>query len=54
MTRKDFKLLAENIRMMLDPHARLNAAVAVASACAATNPLFDYVKFYEACGVTTK
>ena len=52
MTRKDFKALAESIRTILDPHARLQAAVAAASACAKANPRFDYDRFYAACGVT--
>ena len=51
MSRKDFEILAQEIRNMLDPNQRLNAAAAVASACARINPRFDVQKFYVACGV---
>lgn len=51
MTRKDFKILAEEIRNMLDPIQRLNAAAAVAAACTRINPRFDVQRFYVACGV---
>ena len=51
MTKRHFQILAEHIRMIMDPHARLNAAVAVAAACKATNPNFKADRFYEACGV---
>jgi len=51
MTRKHFQVLADNIRTILDPHVRLNAAVAVASACKQMNPRFDADRFYTACGV---
>ena len=51
MTRKHFQVLAENIRTILDPHVRLNAAVAVATACQQMNPRFDADLFYAACGV---
>lgn len=51
MSKKDFKTIAESIRMMMDPTARLNAAVAVASACVKLNPRFEILEFFEACGV---
>mgnify|MGYP003348447661 FL=1 len=51
MTKKHFEALAKHIRMILDPHVRLNAAVAVAAACQEANPKFDYERFYKACGV---
>ena len=51
MTKKHFEALAKHIRMILDPVARLNAAVAVAAACQEANPKFDFDLFYRACGV---
>ena len=51
MSRKDFEILAQEIRNLLDPLQRLNAAAAVASACARINPRFNVQKFYQACGV---
>ena len=51
MSRKHFKLLAEYITMIMDPHARLQAAVAVASACKQANDRFDEQKFFAACGI---
>jgi len=51
MSKKHFETLAKHIRMILDPHVRLNAAVAVAAACQEANPKFDYERFYAACGV---
>ena len=51
MSRKHFEALAKYIRGIMDSHARLQAAVAVASACAEANPRFDTDKFFEACGV---
>ena len=51
MSRKHFELLAQHISSMLDPHCRLNAAVAVASACREANPRFDSDRFFQACGV---
>lgn len=52
MTRKHFQVLADYIRAIMDPHVRLNAATAVASACKELNPRFDADRFYAACGVT--
>ena len=51
MSKKHFAALAKHIRMILDPHVRLNAAIAVAAACQEANPNFDYERFYQACGV---
>jgi hypothetical protein len=51
MTKKHFEILAEEIRNMLDPMQRLNAAAAVAVACKRMNPRFDAQRFYVACGV---
>lgn len=51
MTRKHFQALADSIRTIMDPHVRLNAAVAVASACKQMNPNFKPDRFYAACGV---
>lgn len=51
MTKKHFEALAKHIRMILDPHVRLNAAIAVSAACQESNPRFDCNKFYKACGV---
>lgn len=52
MTRKDFELVAEYIRSIMDPHARLQAAVAVGSAFKISNPRFDQDRFFRACGVS--
>lgn len=51
MSKKHFDALAASIRQILDSHARLQAATAVASACAKFNPAFDGNRFFEACGV---
>ena len=53
MSKKHFELLARYISAMIDPHCRLNAAVAVASACKQANPRFDQDRFFAACGVGT-
>jgi len=52
MSKKHYQELAYQISLMLNPDCRLNAAVAVANACAQFNPRFDYDKFYVACGVS--
>jgi len=54
MSKKHFELLAKYIDSILDPHARLQAAVAVASACREANPRFDTDRFFWACGVGPK
>lgn len=51
MSRKHFELLAQYISSIMDPHARLQAAVAVASACKVANPRFDQDRFFGACGI---
>jgi hypothetical protein len=51
MSRKHFEALAKYIRGIMDSHARLQAAIAVASACKEANPRFDTDKFFIACGV---
>jgi hypothetical protein len=51
MTRKHFEMLAESIRCILNPDARLQAAVAVGQVAHKLNPRFDHQKFYVACGV---
>ena len=51
MTKRDFVIFAEEIRNMLDPIQRLNAAAAVAAAFVRINPRFDVQKFYAACGI---
>jgi hypothetical protein len=51
MSKKHFELIAHYISTMLDSHCKLNAAVAVASACKVANPKFDEQKFFKACGV---
>jgi len=51
MTRKHFKLIADQIAKIAEPEARMMAAQAVAAACRQDNPRFDPSKFYEACGV---
>lgn len=51
MTRKHFEALAKYVSGIMDSNARLQAAVAVASACKEANPRFDTEKFFKACGV---
>ena len=41
MSKKHFELLAKYISSMMDTNARLQAAVAVASACKEANQRFD-------------
>jgi hypothetical protein len=54
MSKKHFELLAKYIDSIMDPHARLQAAVAVASACKEANSRFDTDRFFYACGVAPK
>jgi hypothetical protein len=54
MSKKHFELLAKYIDSILDPHARLQAAIAVASACREANSRFDQDRFFYACGVGPK
>ena len=51
MNKKYIEAITKYINSMMDPTVRLNAAVAVASACVEVNPRFDFQKFYKACGV---
>jgi uncharacterized protein (DUF1015 family) len=51
MSKKHFELLAKYIQSIMDPHCRLQAAVAVASACREANTRFDTTRFFYACGV---
>ena len=51
MSKKHFESLAKYVRAIMDPHARFQAAAAVASACAESNPRFDTQRFFDACGV---
>jgi hypothetical protein len=51
MSKKHFELIAQYINGIMDPHARMQAAIAVGSACRVANPLFDVDRFYSACGV---
>lgn len=51
MSKKDFETIADSIRTIMDPHARLQAAVALVAACTKLNPRFDHQRFFEACGV---
>ena len=52
MSKKHFELLAKYIESIMDPHCRLQAAVAVASACREANSRFDQQKFFVACGIS--
>jgi len=54
MSKKHFELLAKYIDAILDPDARLQAAIAVASACKEANNRFDQDRFFYACGVGPK
>lgn len=51
MSKKHFELLAKYITSILDPHCRLQAAVAVASACKEANSRFDCDRFFAACNI---
>lgn len=54
MSRKHFEMPAESIRCILDPHIRLQAALAVGQVAAKLSPRFDHDKFYVACGVVNQ
>lgn len=49
MTRKHFKALAEEIKLINDYRARVDAAHAVCRACSQFNAAFDFKKFLQAC-----
>lgn len=51
MSKKHFELLAKYIESIMDPHCRLQAAVAVASACKEANSRFDEQRFFAACRI---
>lgn len=51
MSKKHFELLAHYISSIMDPHARLQAAIAVASACKIANSKFNEQRFFDACRV---
>jgi hypothetical protein len=51
MSKKHFELLAQRIRAIADPLARLQAAEAVSEVGRITNPRFDPDRFYRACGI---
>jgi hypothetical protein len=51
MSKKHFELLAKYINSIMDPYARLQAAVAVASACKEANQRFDQDRFFSACNI---
>jgi hypothetical protein len=51
MSKKHFESLAKYISSMMDSHCRLNAAVAVASACKEADPKFDEQKFFKECRI---
>ena len=52
MTKKHFVELAKAISAIADPHARLQAASAVAGVASKLNPRFDADRFFAACGVS--
>ena len=51
MSRKHFVALVKYINAIMDPHARLQAACAVSSACQETNSNFDVDRFFKACNI---
>jgi hypothetical protein len=51
MTKKHFIELAKAISAIMDEHARLQAASAVAGVASQMNPRFDTQRFFAACGV---
>lgn len=51
MSKKHFELLAQYISAIIDFNCRLNAAVAVASACKQANSRFDADRFFAACNI---
>lgn len=48
---KNFDIIAESIRAMLNRDHRFSAAIAVASAALKIDPRFDLDRFYKNCGV---
>jgi hypothetical protein len=53
MTKKHFEDIAVAINSIMDPHSRLQAAIALASVAIKHNPRFDSQRFFKACGVTS-
>jgi len=51
ISNKDFDIIAESIRCMLNRDHRFSAAIAVASAALKIDPWFDLNEFYKNCGV---
>lgn len=51
MTKKHFIELAKAISAIANPHARLQAASAVAGVASKLNSRFDADRFFSACGV---
>ena len=51
MRKKHFELLAQHVSSIMAPHARLQAAVAGASACKVANSRFDQDRFFSACRI---
>lgn len=51
MTKKHFKILAEELLFIQDLEVRWVAAEAVAQACVRLAPNFNREKFMEACGL---
>lgn len=51
MTRKHFKIVADEIAKIEDAHQRAMFAAAVATAFKRINPKFNLDKFYTACNV---
>ena len=51
ITQKDLIAMAQTVATIVDPYARTQAAIDAAKVCAASNPRFDYARFYQACGV---
>jgi hypothetical protein len=51
MTKKDFIRVAKAISKIKDFRERRGIAVALKQICSESNPRFDAVKFYKACGL---
>lgn len=51
MTSRDFNVIADSIRAMLNRDHRFSAAIAVASAALKIDPRFDLDTFYKNCGI---
>lgn len=51
MTKKHFKLLAEEIKNLNEPITKRDVARLVTRVASQVNPNFSYDKFYKACGL---